>query len=63
MTETCTADGPNRFAELALPIILLSARMFVYQVFGILNFGHWNLFGICELRFVILVLQDKGYPV
>jgi len=23
--------------------------------FGILNFGHWNLFEICDLEFVILI--------
>lgn len=25
------------------------------EMFGILNFGHWYLFGICDLLFVIIL--------
>jgi hypothetical protein len=29
-----------------------------YPLFEILNFGHWNLFEICDLEFVILIIAE-----
>ena len=29
----------------------------MFKTFGILNFGHWDLFDICDLRFGIYLLM------
>jgi hypothetical protein len=29
-----------------------------YASFGILNLGHWRLFEICDLDFVILIIAE-----
>jgi len=31
-------------------------------LFGILNFGHWKLFDICDLIFVIFELPTNQFP-
>ena len=43
-------EKPDSFSELKRPLLKI-----VYR-FGILNLGHWNLFVICDLRFVISIV-------
>jgi hypothetical protein len=51
MTKTyCFSENPNGFCEMECSFFEV-----VYG-FRILNFGHWNLFGIFYLRFVIFYL-------
>ena len=33
-------------------------KTFQDEMFGFSNFGHWNLFDICDLIFVISIIQE-----
>ena len=50
----CFDEKSNSFSELERPFFEI-----IYG-FRIWNFGHWNLFDICDLIFVIFVFPGSG---
>jgi hypothetical protein len=53
MTPIFTAIGLDYFRNRCLPIQMRSDINAWVSGYGVLNFGHWNLFVIWDLKFVI----------
>ena len=54
----------SNFKSFWTPALAGVTRIETFQDFvkiGILNFGHWNLFGACNLGFSLLIYGKKYY--
>ena len=57
MTKTFSTVVSHRFSNAGLPVIMSLEQLITDESYGILNLGHWDLFGIWFLVLGILLIH------
>ena len=57
MIKTFSTVVSHRFSNAVLPVITSREQLITDELFGILNLGHWELFGIWFLVHGILLIH------